>query len=104
MAVEVHISQNAQQSDAAAVASQLQALQIAFDSSERKAFEQALEASERRYRDLFDNVLTGVYRITAEGSIVLANPALLRMLGANSIKDARIRRVDPGAYARSIVR
>ena len=54
MAVEVHISQNAQQSDAAAVASQLQALQFAFDSSERKAFEQALEASERRYRDLFE--------------------------------------------------
>jgi diguanylate cyclase (GGDEF)-like protein/PAS domain S-box-containing protein len=104
MAVEVHISKNAQQSDAAAVASQLQALQIAFDSSERKAFEQALEASERRYKDLFDNVLTGVYRITAEGSILLANPALLRMLGATSIKDAKIRRVDPGTYSRPIAR
>lgn len=93
----------AEQSDAAALVSQLRALQIAFDTSDRKGFEQALEASERRYRELFDNVLTGVYRTTPDGSVLLANPALVRMLGLERPGDAEIRRLDPEAFHRDIL-
>jgi PAS domain S-box-containing protein len=38
-------------------------------------------ASESRYRDLFEQLPVGVYRATAEGHVVDANPALLRMTG-----------------------
>jgi PAS domain S-box-containing protein len=44
-----------------------------------------LEA-ERRYRDLFDSVQEGAFCCTPEGSMVEANPALVRMLGY-SIKE-----------------
>jgi diguanylate cyclase (GGDEF)-like protein/PAS domain S-box-containing protein len=87
-----------QQSDATALIGQLQALQAAFETSEKKVYQQALEASERRYRDLFDNVLTGVYRTTADGVVTLANPALQRMLGYGENEQAVIRRLDTGTY------
>ena len=90
-------------SDAGALIRQLQALQIAFDTSERKVYEQALEASERRYRDLFDNVLTGVYRTTPDGVVTLANPALQKMLGYRATEQTVIRRLDSSAYQAALV-
>jgi diguanylate cyclase (GGDEF)-like protein len=86
------------QSDASALIGQLQALQAAFQTSEKKVYQQALEASERRYRDLFDNVLTGVYRTNPEGVVMLANPALQRMLGYAPPERAIIRRLDSALY------
>ena len=81
--------------DASGLVNQLQALQLAFESSERRVFEKALEESEQRYRDLFDNVLTGVYRTSPKGEIVLANPALARMLGYSPDEKVIIRRQNP---------
>ena len=49
--------------------------------TEKKLAEDAIRASEIRYRELFENVLEGVYRMTSEGKIVAANPALVKMLG-----------------------
>lgn len=45
--------------------------------------EEALKESEKRYRTLVDNLPLGVYRKEAgpEGSFVMVNPALVRMLG-----------------------
>jgi PAS domain S-box-containing protein len=42
---------------------------------------EALQESEVRYRSLFDGVPVGLYRITAQGRILDANPALVEMLG-----------------------
>ena len=50
------------------------------------ASEQALRESESRYRGLFENVVDGVYRSTPEGAIVAANPALVSMLGFDSVE------------------
>ena len=98
MEVESRTPETAQQQDAAVLVHQLQALQNAFDCSDRKAFERALQASERRYRELFDNVLSGVYRMTPEGEVLLANPALLRMLGFSHDESTVIQRLDSGAF------
>ena len=46
MAIESRTPEPAQQQDALTLMHQLQALQHAFDSSDRKAFERALQASE----------------------------------------------------------
>jgi diguanylate cyclase (GGDEF)-like protein/PAS domain S-box-containing protein len=48
---------------------------------ERKLAERALRSSEARFRGLFENVLDGVYQVSAEGFFISANPALVKMLG-----------------------
>ena len=53
---------------------------------------EALAASERRYRSLFENVAEGVYRSTADGQMLDANRALVQMLGYESI--AELREID----------
>ena len=53
---------------------------------ERKQAEAALRASEARYRGLFENVIEGVYRATADGRLESANPALVEMLGYESVE------------------
>lgn len=51
----------------------------------RKA--EILKKSEKRFRSLFENVPTGVYRIAPEGQILDANPAFISMLGYSSIDE-----------------
>ncbi|HEY9173591.1 MAG TPA: response regulator [Verrucomicrobiae bacterium] len=43
-----------------------------------------LQESERRFRSLYENALMGLYRTTPDGRILLANPALVSMLGYES--------------------
>ncbi|MBN1666232.1 MAG: PAS domain S-box protein [Anaerolineales bacterium] len=47
---------------------------------QRQATE-ALRLSEERFRSIFENAVMGVYRTSLDGRILLANPALVRMLG-----------------------
>ncbi len=59
------------------------------DITEMRRQSEALAASERRYRSLFENVAEGVYRSSEEGRILDANPALVAMLGYDSLDDLR---------------
>ncbi len=54
------------------------------DVSERKRAEDALRASETRYRTLFERNLAGVYRTTLEGRILDCNDSFARMFGYDS--------------------
>lgn len=54
---------------------------IGMDITGIKQAEAALRESEERYRTLFDQVPVGLFRVTPEGRILDANPALIRMLG-----------------------
>lgn len=59
------------------------AVQATFlDITERQEADIKLQESEVRYRGLFDELPVGLYRTSAAGDIVDANPALLRLLGA----------------------
>lgn len=49
--------------------------------AERRRTEDALRASEERYRGLFDRIPVGLYRTAPDGEILNANPALADMLG-----------------------
>ena len=53
----------------------------------------ALLRSEERYRTLFENVPLGLYRSTPEGHVLMANEALLRLLGCATIEE--VRALDP---------
>ena len=52
--------------------------------TEQKRAADAIRLSESKYRELFENVLEGVYQMTSEGKIIAANPALCAMLGYSS--------------------
>ncbi|NOY54693.1 MAG: PAS domain S-box protein [Actinobacteria bacterium] len=52
-----------------------------LDISEQKAAEEALAASEERYRSLFEGIPAALYRTNPEGRILDANPALVELLG-----------------------
>ena len=47
----------------------------------------ALKASEARYRELYENVVAGVFQTTPDGRFMAANPALVKMLGYASEDD-----------------
>jgi len=54
------------------------------DITARVHVEDALRESEKRYRGLFEQAPVGMYRTTPDGSILLANPTLIEMLGYES--------------------
>lgn len=55
-----------------------------LDVTERKRAEDALLASEREYRRLFELNLAGVFKSTPEGQLLTCNHALVEMLGYDS--------------------
>jgi PAS domain S-box-containing protein len=57
---------------------------IIRDITERRKSEEALRASELKYRALFQGIPHGVYQSSPEGKLLTANPALVRMLGYDS--------------------
>lgn len=54
---------------------------IMVDVTEQKHAEQALRASERRFRAVFDGAAVGIARVDLGGGVVEPNDALLRLLG-----------------------
>ncbi|MEQ9619051.1 MAG: PAS domain S-box protein [Deltaproteobacteria bacterium] len=58
----------------------------------RKA--EKLRKSEERFRTLFENVPTGVYRITPYGQILDANPAFIAMLGYSSMEEFAVHEIE----------
>lgn len=49
-----------------------------------KRTEEALREAEKRYRNLFENAMEGIFQTTSDGGVLLANPALARMYGYSS--------------------
>jgi two-component system, cell cycle sensor histidine kinase and response regulator CckA len=63
----------------------------ATDVTARREAEQALRESEERFRSLYEHATLGLYRTTPDGHILLANPALVRMLGYASDEEPAAR-------------
>jgi diguanylate cyclase (GGDEF)-like protein/PAS domain S-box-containing protein len=77
---------------------------IIQDITDRKESDRALMEAERRYHDLFENAVEGVFRSSPDGRFLDANPALARIYGFDSpaeliesMRDIRNQLyVDPG--------
>jgi PAS domain S-box-containing protein len=54
------------------------------DVTERKQVEIAQREAERKYRDIFENAVEGIFQTTPAGAFIAANPALAHMLGYES--------------------
>ena len=55
--------------------------------AERKRAEESLRSAEVRFKSIFENTIVGLYRTTPSGQILLANPALIKMMGCRSFKE-----------------
>lgn len=54
------------------------------DITKRKQAENAIQQSESKYRDLFEQMLDGVYKSSGSGKFLDVNPAMVKMLGYDS--------------------
>ncbi|MCU0454086.1 MAG: PAS domain S-box protein [Bacteroidetes bacterium] len=57
------------------------------DVTEHRKAEKALRASENKFRSFVENVFDGVYQSTPDGRLLMANSAMVRMLGYDSEED-----------------
>jgi PAS domain S-box-containing protein len=66
--------------------------------ADRETTEEALHASEERYRSLFERAAFGIYRSTPEGRFLEANPALIQMLGYASLAELQALDIGQDVY------
>lgn len=64
-------------------------LGVTRDITSRKNAELALQKSEESFRNIFNMAPLGIYRTSMEGEVLLANPALIEMLGYSSFEELR---------------
>jgi PAS domain S-box-containing protein len=111
----VRVGFRGRRSDGAPVRVEAQGMRMTFggepavvgtllDVTARDEAQDALRASEERYRQLFENDLTGNYVASVDGRILACNPAFARMFGFASVEEAlatSILEVYPSAAERA---
>jgi PAS domain S-box-containing protein len=70
------------------------------DISRHRNVEDELKKSERRFRTLYENLKIGIYRTTPEGQIIMANPAMLDILGYKSFEELALRNLEEIGFDR----
>jgi diguanylate cyclase (GGDEF)-like protein/PAS domain S-box-containing protein len=70
------------------------------DVTQRKEAEQALHEAERRYRNIFENAVEGIFQSTPDKGYLAVNPALARMYGYDSPAEmiAHLRDIERQLY------
>ncbi len=71
---------------------------------ERKQAEESLRRAEERFRSIFLNTVIGLYRTTPDGQILLANPALVKMMGYQSFEELAKLNLEEGGFDSSTPR
>jgi PAS domain S-box-containing protein len=81
---------------------------LLIELNRRKRIEELLQKGAERYRNLFVNSPLGIYRISTDGQILMANPTLIRMLGYSSFDELTLtgpkRRDYEPSYLRKKIR
>jgi len=57
------------------------------DVTARRRSEKALQESEEKYRNIFENAVEGIFQTTPDGRLISVNPALASMYGAASTEE-----------------
>lgn len=66
--------------------------------TQRKKMEDELFKSEKRLRNFVENATMGIYRTNIEGKVLLANDALVKMLGFSSVEELQNRNLSNAGY------
>jgi PAS domain S-box-containing protein len=66
---------------------------ISHDITERKKTEEALEISEKNYRDLVDNSLVGIFKTNLKGDILFANESIAHMFHYNNVEEFKKKNI-----------
>jgi hypothetical protein len=69
-------------------------LMFNIDISKRRHAEEVLRSSQERFRSFVENAPIGIYRTTPAGQILMANPALVRMLGYKDLAELTLRSLE----------
>ena len=69
-----------------------------LDITHRKRVEQDLREAKERFENVFENAIVGIYRTTPDGKILMANPALVSMLGYSSFDELEARDLEVDGY------
>jgi PAS domain S-box-containing protein/putative nucleotidyltransferase with HDIG domain len=64
-------------------------LTVINDITKFKETEEGLKKSEKKYRDLVENAIVGIYQIDMEGNLIYANDALAKMVGFDSVEQLK---------------
>lgn len=80
------------------------AVTVIRDITESRKTTAALMANEERFRSFVENANVGIYRSTPEGRIVMANPALLKIMGYDSFEEMASRNLETETYEPSYPR
>lgn len=73
---------------------------VVRDITERRKTEKALKESEEKFRSLVQNSVMGIYRTLLNGNIVMANPALVKMLGYDSFEELAARNLNKAGFSK----
>jgi PAS domain S-box-containing protein len=79
-------------------------LTIVQDITARKKTGSVLKENEERFRSFVENASVGIYRSTPAGRIVMANPALLRIMGYDSFQELASRNLETDSFEPSYSR
>jgi two-component system cell cycle sensor histidine kinase/response regulator CckA len=71
---------------------------IGADITHLKQAEQAIQASEQKYRNLFENATYGIFLSRPDGTLLDVNPALVTMLGYSSKEELLARNLETDIY------
>ncbi|MBN2709261.1 MAG: PAS domain S-box protein [Calditrichaceae bacterium] len=82
----------------AMIGDQERIIAVVRDISDRKKAEEAIKESEERYRGIYENATLGIYRTSIKGDVLMANPALVHMLGYDSEEDLKKRKINNNSY------
>ena len=74
------------------------------DCSNRKKTEEDLKESEKEFKSLYENATIGLYRTNPDGKILMANNALIKLLGFSSFKELASRNLEKEGYILSYPR
>jgi PAS domain S-box-containing protein len=80
------------------------AVTVIRDITESRKTTAALIENEERFRSFVENANVGIYRSTPEGRIVMANPALLKIMGYDSFEQMASRNLETEGYEPSYPR
>jgi two-component system cell cycle sensor histidine kinase/response regulator CckA len=64
------------------------------DITERNRAEESLRKAEEKYRSIFENAVEGIFQSTSDGRFISANPAMIRILGYESLEELLEHRID----------